>query len=90
MVGLSTLVALGGHPENWTLCTIRKYVFLAFFDDPAIVFLPMITLISPSGALGLSLAYRLGSGSFGRFSPPLMNHYNLPYLMRASICYLRS
>ena len=56
MAGLLIVVALRGRPEIWTLCIIRKYVFLAFLDDLAIVFPLMITLISSSGALGLSLA----------------------------------
>ena len=72
------------------LCTMRKYIFLAFLDDPTIVLPPIITLISPSGALGLSSACQLGSRSLGRFSPFLTNRYNFPYLMRASIYYLRS
>lgn len=48
MAGPSTLVALGGHLEIWTLCTIFKYIFLAFLEDPAIVFPPTITFISLS------------------------------------------
>ena len=70
MAGLSTLVALRGRSKIWTLYTIRKYVFLASLDDLAIVFLPMITLISLSGAQGLSSAHWLGSRSLGGFSPP--------------------
>ena len=89
MTGLSTLIALGGRPEIWTLYTICKYVFLAFLDDPAIVLPPTITLISLSVALGFSSARRLCSGSFGGFSPFLTNRYNFPCLMRASICCLR-
>ena len=85
MAGLLILVALRGRPEIWTLCTIRKYVFLAFLDDVAIVFPPMITLISSSGALGLSLARWLGLGSVGGISPPLINHCNFPCLMRVLI-----
>ena len=46
MTGLSTLIALGGRPEIWTLYTICKYVFLAFLDDPAIVLPPTITHLS--------------------------------------------
>ena len=90
MVGLSTFIAFGGHLEIWMLCSIRKYVFLAFLDDLAIVFPPTITLISLSGALSLSSACRLGSGSLGGFAPPLINCCNFPYLMRTSICCLRS
>ena len=48
MAGLSTLVALGGRPEIWTLYTICKYIFLAFLEDPAIMFPPTITFISLS------------------------------------------
>lgn len=55
MAGLSILVALGGRPKFWMLCTILKYVFLAFLDDPTIVFPPMITLVSLSGALFVQL-----------------------------------
>lgn len=80
MAGLSTLVTLGGHPKIYTLCTICKYVFLAFLEDLAIVFPPTITRILPSGALGLFSARRLGSGSLGRFSLPLINCYLLPHL----------
>lgn len=65
MVGLSTLVILGGHPKIWMLYTIHKYVFLAFLDKPAIVLPPTITLISQSGALGLS------STPLFRFGVPL-------------------
>ena len=36
----------------------------------------MTTLISLSGALGLSSTRQLGSRSFGGFSPPLTNRYN--------------
>ena len=81
MAGLSTLVILGGWPEIWTLCTIRKYVVLAFLEEPAIVFPLMITHISPSWALGLSSTCQLGSGSLGGFSPPLTNRCNFPCLM---------
>ena len=56
MTGLSTLVALGNHPEIWMLYTIHKYVFLAFLDDLAIVLPPTIAFISQSRALGLSSA----------------------------------
>ena len=62
MVGLSTLVTLGSHPEIWTLCTIHKYVFHAFLEDPAIVFPHTITLISLGGALGLFSARWLVQG----------------------------
>ena len=75
MVGLSTLVILGDRLEIWTLCTIHKYVFLAFLEELAIVFPYTITLISPSGALGLTLTYQLGSESVGGFSLPLTNRY---------------
>ena len=54
MAGLSTLVNLSGRPEIWMLCTILKYVFLAFLDEPANALPPTITFISPSGAFGLS------------------------------------
>ena len=57
MAGLSNLVILGDRSEIWTLCTIRKYIFLAFLEEPAIIFPPMITLISPSKALGLFLTH---------------------------------
>ena len=56
MARLSILVALSGRLEIWTLCTIHKYVFLAFLEDHTIMFPPTITLISLSGALGLSSA----------------------------------
>lgn len=62
MVGLSTLVILGGRLEIWMLYTIHKYVFLAFLDKPAIVLPPSITLISQSGALGLSSTPLVGFG----------------------------
>lgn len=80
----------GGHLEIWTLCTIRKYVFLNVLKDPAIMFPPTNTLIPPSVALGLFSARRLGSMSFGILSPLLTNCYNFPCLMKASICWLRS
>lgn len=70
MVGLSTLVVLGGHLEIWMLCTIHKYIFLTFLGDPTIVFPPTITLISLSGGLGLSSTHWPGSGSHGGFSHP--------------------
>ena len=90
MTGLSTLVAFGGHPEIWTLCTIRKYVFLAFLNDPAIVFPSTIILISPSSALGLSSTRQLGLRSLDGFSLLLTNRCNFPYLIKDSICCLRS
>ena len=86
MAGLLTLVALEGRLEIWILCTIRKYVFLAFLN---IVFPLMITLISPSRALDLSSACQLGSRSLERFFPPLTNRYKFPCLMRVSIYCLR-
>ena len=46
MAGLSSLVALGGHLEIWMLCTMHKYIFMAFLDDPAIVLPPTITHLS--------------------------------------------
>ena len=70
MVGLSTLVALGGRPEICMLFTIRKYVFLTFLDDHAIVFPPTITLISPSGALSLSSLVGWARGPLASFHHP--------------------
>lgn len=69
---------------------MHKYVFLAFLDDPTMVLLPIITLISLSGALSLSSTGQLGSGSLGGFSPFLTNRYNFPCLMNVLICCLRS
>lgn len=46
MAGLSTLVTLSGRPEIWMLCTILKYVFLAFLDEPTNA-LPPLSLLSP-------------------------------------------
>ena len=48
---LSTLVILGSHPEIWTLCTIRKYIFLVLLEELAIIFPFMTTLISQAGPL---------------------------------------
>lgn len=56
--GVVTLVAFGDSLEIWMLCTIRKYIFLAFLEYSAIVFPFTITMISLSEALGLSSACR--------------------------------
>ena len=89
----STRVSLGEQPVSWIFCTIRRQVFLAFLEDPIIMLPPMITFISPSGALARTPTCQFDSQSLGGFSlvlSHLTNCCNFPCLMKASICCFRS
>ena len=48
IVGSSTPLVFGDHPESWTFCTTLRYVFFDLEVCPAEV-PPMMTLISPNG-----------------------------------------
>ena len=84
MVGLSTLVILGNRPEIWTLCTICKYVFLSFLEALAIVLPPIITLISPSGALDPSVEFGVPWRVLSAFDKP-SKCYDLKQQIKAFI-----
>ena len=79
-------LALGDHPESWTLCNTFKYAFLNL-DDWLVELPPMITLISPSGGRDDSSIFPFNFSSL--WSRP-RKFLNFPYLMRFSICYFKS
>ena len=90
MVGLSTLVIFGSRLEIWTLCSVHKYVFLAFLEELAIMLPPCVHSYLSKRSLRCFLVRWFSSGSLSWFFLPLTNCCGFPCLMRASICFFKS
>ena len=90
ITGLSIRAIFGVYPVSWMFWTIRRYVLHAFLEKLEVALPLTFILMSPKGGLGHSFSLRAGCLWGCSIPSLLMNLYNFPCLIRASICCFKS